>query len=233
MGINLGTNFTYSVVFLEGLASFISPCVLALIPTYISYLAGTSIDEIENSNHNKRTLMINALGFVFGLFIVFSLLGATATTLGRTLNMNRAVLQQVSGIIIIIFGIFYMGIINFNFMNREKRIHIKKVVPTLGGSIIFGMSFAFGWTPCMGPALGSVLMMAANAATLWNGILLLSIYTLGLGIPLLLIALFIERLMPSIQKIYKHFGTIKIVSGILLIIIGLLIFFNKLNFLIV
>ena len=229
----MGSNLTYSVVLLEGIASFISPCVLALIPTYISYLAGTTMDELENSNHNKRTLMINAIGFVFGIFIVFALLGATATALGRSLNMNAALLQKVSGVIIIIFGFFYMGIINFNFMNREKRIHVKKVVPTLGGSIIFGMSFAFGWTPCIGPALGSVLMMAANSATLWRGVLLLSIYTLGLGIPLLLIALFIERLMPSIQKVYKHFGAIKIVSGILLIIIGLLIFFNKLNFLII
>lgn len=227
----MNPNVTYFVVFLEGIASFVSPCVLALIPTYIGYLAGTTIDEIENSNHNRRTLMINAIGFVLGIFIVFSLLGATATTLGRILNMNAALLQKISGSIIIIFGIFYMGVINFNFMNREKRIHLKKVVPTIGGSMVFGMSFAFGWTPCIGPALGSVLMMAANSGTLWNGILLLSVYTVGLGIPLLLIAFFIDRLMPSIQKIYVHFGIIKIISGVLLIIIGLLIFFNKLNYL--
>lgn len=227
------SNLTYSVVFLEGVASFLSPCVLALIPTYISYLAGTTIDEIENNNHNQRTLIINALGFVFGIFIVFALLGATATTLGRSLNMNAAIFQKISGVVIIIFGIFYTGIINFKLMNKEKRIHVKKVVPTLGGSIVFGVSFAFGWTPCIGPALGSVLMMAANTATLWNGVFLLSIYTLGLGIPLLLIAVFIERLMPSIQKVYKHFATIKIISGVLLIIIGLLIYFNKLNFLII
>lgn len=229
----MGSSVTYSVVLLEGIASFVSPCVLALIPTYISYLAGTSIDEIEKNNHNKRTLMMNAVGFVLGIFIVFALLGATATTLGRKLNMNALIFQKISGIIIIIFGFFYMGLINFRFMNREKRIHVKKVVPTLGGSILFGMSFSFGWTPCIGPALGSVLMMAANTATLWKGILLLSIYTLGLGIPLLLIAFFVERLIPHIQKLYKHFNTIKIVSGILLVIIGLLIFFNKLNFLIV
>ena len=227
----MNPSVTYLVVFLEGIASFISPCVLALIPTYISYLAGTTIDEIETSQHNKRTLMMNAFGFVFGIFIVFGLLGATATTLGRVLNMNSALLQKISGIIIIIFGIFYMGIINFDFMNREKRIHVKKVVPTVGGSIIFGMSFAFGWTPCIWPALGSVLMMAANSATLWNGILLLSVYTVGLGLPLLLIAFFVDKVILSIQKIYKHFGLIKMISGILLIIIGLLIFFNKLNFL--
>ncbi|NLI90262.1 MAG: cytochrome c biogenesis protein CcdA [Epulopiscium sp.] len=229
----MGTNLTYSVVFLEGIASFISPCVLALIPTYISYLAGTTIDEIENNEHNKRTLIVNAFGFVLGIFIVFALLGATATSLGKALNMNAAIFQKISGIIIILFGIFYTGLINFNFMNKEKRIHVKKVVPTLGGSVIFGMSFAFGWTPCIGPALGSVLMMAANSATLWNGVFLLSIYTLGLAIPLLLIAIFIEKIIPSMQKIYKHFGLIRIISGILLIIIGLLIFFNKLNFLII
>lgn len=229
----MGTKVTYSVVFLEGIASFVSPCVLALIPTYITYLAGATIDEIESGNHNKRTLMINALGFVFGIFVVFSLLGATATTLGRTLGENPVILQKISGVIIIVFGIFYTGLINFKFMNREKRIHVKKVVPSLGGSMVFGMSFAFGWTPCIGPALGSVLMMAAISDTLWKGILLLSIYTIGLGIPLLMIALFIEKLMPYIQKAYKYFGTIKIVSGILLIIIGLLIFFGKLNFLII
>ena len=229
----MGTNLTYSVVFLEGIASFVSPCVLALIPTYISYLAGTTIDEIENNQHNKRTLIINAFGFVLGIFIVFALLGATATSLGKALNMNAAIFQKVSGVIIILFGVFYTGLINFNFMNKEKRIYVKKVVPTLGGSVIFGMSFAFGWTPCIGPALGSVLMMAANSATLWNGVFLLSIYTLGLAIPLLLIAIFIEKIIPSMQKIYKHFGLIRIVSGILLIIIGLLIFFNKLNFLII
>ena len=229
----MNPSVTYLVVFLEGIASFISPCVLALIPTYISYLAGTTIDEIENSQHSKHTLMMNALGFVFGIFIVFGALGATATTLGRVLNMNTALLQKISGVIIIIFGVFYMGLIDLSFMNREKRIHVKKVVPTIGGSIIFGMSFAFGWTPCIGPALGSVLMMAANAATLWNGILLLSVYTMGLGILLLLIAFFVDKLIGSIQKMYKHFGLIKIMSGILLIMIGLLIFFNKLNFLII
>lgn len=227
----MNPNVTYLVVFLEGIASFVSPCVLALVPTYISYLAGTTIDEIEKNNHSKRTLMMNAGGFVFGLFIVFGLLGATATTLGRTLNMNTALLQKISGAVIIIFGIFYTGLIKFNFMNREKRIHIKKVVPTVGGSIIFGMSFAFGWTPCIGPALGAVLMMAANSATLGNGILLLGVYTIGLGLPLLLIAFFVEKLINSIQKIYKHFDLIKLISGILLIGIGLLIFFNKLNFL--
>lgn len=227
----MGSNLTYSVVFLEGIASFLSPCVLALIPTYISYLAGTTIDEIENNNHNKRTLMINAIGFVFGIFLIFALLGAGATTIGKTLNMNLAIFQKISGAIIIIFGVFYTGIINFKFMNKEKRIHVKKVVPTVGGSILFGMSFAFGWTPCLGPALGSVLMMAANLNTLWNGVFLLGIYTAGLGIPLLLIALFIEKLMPHIQRVYKHFGIIKIVSGVLLIGIGLLIFFDKLNIL--
>lgn len=227
----MNPNVTYFVAFLEGLASFVSPCVLALIPTYISYLAGTTIDEIENNEHSKRTLMMNAVGFVFGLFIVFGLLGATATSLGRTLNMNTRLLQKISGIVIVVFGIFYTGIINFNFMNREKRIHIKKVVPTIGGSILFGMSFAFGWTPCIGPALGAVLMMAANSATLWKGILLLSVYTIGLGLPLLLIAFFVDKVILSIQKIYKYFDIIKILSGILLIVIGLLIFFNKLNFL--
>ena len=227
----MNSNVTYLVVFLEGIASFVSPCVLALVPTYISYLAGTTIDEIEKNNHSKRTLMMNAGGFVFGLFIVFGLLGATATTLGRTLNMNTALLQKISGAVIIIFGIFYTGLIKFNFMNREKRIHIKRVVPTIGGSIIFGMSFAFGWTPCIGPALGAVLMMAANSATLGNGILLLGVYTVGLGLPLLLIAFFVEKFINSIQKIYKHFDLIKLISGILLIGIGLLIFFNKLNFL--
>ncbi len=227
----MNPSVTYLVVFLEGVASFISPCVLALIPTYISYLAGTTIDEIESSSHNQRTLMLNAGGFVFGIFLVFAALGATATSLGRVLNMNAGLLQKISGVVIIIFGIFYMGIIDFAFMNREKRIHVKKVVPTIGGSVLFGMSFAFGWTPCIGPALGSVLMMAANSATLWNGILLLSIYTVGLGLPLLLIAFFIDKVMISIQKVYKHFPLIKFISGMLLIMIGLLIFFNKLNFL--
>ncbi len=234
--MNFGTKITYSIVFLEGLASFLSPCVLALIPTYISYLAGTTIDEIESGAHNKRTLMMNALGFVFGIFLVFSLLGATATTLGGALVKHASLLQKIGGVIIVIFGVFYTGLINIKFLNflqREKRIHVKKVVPTVGGSIIFGMSFAFGWTPCMGPALGSVMMMAATLETMWNGIFLMSLYTLGLGLPLLLIAFFIEKLMPYIQKVYKHFGTIKIVSGVLLILIGLLMFFGKLNFLII
>lgn len=227
----MNPSVTYLVVFLEGVASFLSPCVLALIPTYMSYLAGTTIDEIENKNHSKLTLMMNAGGFITGLFIVFGLLGATATTLGRTLNMNSALLQKISGVIIIIFGIFYTGIINLDFMNREKRFHIKKVVPTVGGSIIFGMSFAFGWTPCIGPALGAVLMMAANSATLGKGIMLLGIYTMGLSLPLLLIAFFVEKLIHSIRRIYKHFNLIKLISGILLIGIGLMVFFNQLNFL--
>jgi cytochrome c-type biogenesis protein len=220
--ICLNSSLSSAVVFFEGLASFLSPCVLPLIPIYITYLTGQSVDNITRDGKTKRTLIWNGLAFVIGFSIIFILLGATATSIGRFLLQNSRLFSRIGGIIVIFFGLFQMDIIPIRWLNYEKRLNTGNIAPSFIGSLLMGMGFSFGWTPCIGPILSSVLIMAGNASTLWQGISLLAIYSLGLGLPFMLIAIFFEYLLGYLQSIYKYMKAIKIVSGTLLIIIGLL-----------
>jgi cytochrome c-type biogenesis protein len=220
--VYLNGSLSSVVVFFEGLASFLSPCVLPLIPIYITYLTGQSIDNITQDGKAKRALIWNGLAFVIGFSIIFILLGATATSLGRFLLQNSRLFSRIGGIIVIFFGLFQMDIIPIRWLNYEKRLNTGNIAPSFIGSLLMGMGFSFGWTPCIGPILSSVLIMAGNASTLWQGVLLLAVYSLGLGLPFMLIAIFFEYLLGYLQGIYKYMKAIKIISGILLIIIGLL-----------
>ena len=217
--------------FLAGLLSFISPCVLPLVPGYISFISGISLEDIENKRQqNKNTIIISSLFFIIGFSLVFILLGATATLLGSFLLEKAFILKKVAGLIIIFFGIHISGLYRIKFLDYEKRIYTNtRPVNIIVGPFLMGLAFAFGWTPCIGPVLAAILVYAGTQDTVSQGILLLTLYSAGLGIPFLLTALAINKFYLFSNKIKKHFKVIEIVGGALLILIGGLILTDNLQ----
>jgi len=211
--------------FVAGLFSFVSPCVLPLVPGYISFISGISLEEIEQGGkQNKNKVIISSLFFILGFSLVFTLLGATATILGSFLLEKAFILEKLAGIIIIIFGIHMSGIYRIKFLDYEKRVYAKtRPVNIIIGPFLMGLAFAFGWTPCIGPILAGILIYAGTQKTLYQGVLLLMVYSAGLGIPFLLTALALNKFYRLSGKIKKYFKTIEIVGGMLLILIGVLI----------
>lgn len=220
------------MVFLEGLASFLSPCVLPLVPVYLAYLTGHSVDNLLQGNPKSyRAVVLNAILFVIGFSFVFISMGTVASSFGRFLVKHRDIIRRISGALIAFFGLFYIGLMPIPFLNYEKRFETRFDRPGFITSIITGMGFGFGWTPCVGPMLASVLVMASQTRTIGQGMGLLAVYSLGLGLPFVVLAAGMRILWGPIKKLYKYMGVIRWISGILLIIIGLLIFFNRLAFL--
>ena len=222
---------SYFYVVLAGLLSFLSPCVLPIVPGYLCFLAGTSLDKIASGKEasKERNVFYFALSFVFGFSTVFILLGASATLLSGLIYEYLDILRVVGGIIIIIFGIHFMQIIQLPFLNRDTRYQIESYRPGIVGSYVIGLSFAFGWTPCIGPILGSVLSIAASSETVTYGIVLLMLYSAGLGIPFLLAAYAINSFMRFLSKIRYYIRAIEIFTGVLLVIFGILILTNRIQ----
>ena len=208
------------LVFIEGFLAFISPCILPLIPVYLVYLAG------KKEEGNDRTLIFNTLGFILGFTIIFVAMGATASAIGSLLVSHKLLVQQISGVIIIIFGLHYMGVIKVGFLNQDKRFQANVKNLSVLSSVVFGMAFSLGWTPCIGPLLGAALTLAANYDTVWHGMLLLLIFSAGLGIPFFLSALAMEKLKTAFDFIKRHFKIITFVSGLLLIAVGAAFLFD-------
>ena len=225
------TEISYFYVVLAGLLSFLSPCVLPIVPGYLCFLAGTSLDKIASGEDasKERNVFYFALSFVFGFSTVFILLGASATLLSGLIYEYLDFLRIVGGIIIIIFGIHFMQIIQLPFLNRDTRYQIESYRPGVVGSYVIGLSFAFGWTPCIGPILGSVLSIAASSETVTYGIVLLMLYSAGLGIPFLLAAYAINGFMRFLTKIRNYIRVIEIFTGVLLVIFGILILTNRIQ----
>ena len=225
------TEISYFYVVLAGLLSFLSPCVLPIVPGYLCFLAGTSLDKIASGEDasKERNVFYFALSFVFGFSTVFILLGASATLLSGLIYEYLDILRIVGGIIIIIFGIHFMQIIQLPFLNRDTRYQIESYRPGVVGSYVIGLSFAFGWTPCIGPILGSVLSIAASSETVTYGIVLLMLYSAGLGIPFLLAAYAINGFMRFLTKIRNYIRVIEIFTGVLLVIFGILILTNRIQ----
>ena len=220
------------IVFAEGIASFLSPCILPLMPVYLSYLVGSTIDDEIESGFLRKKVIINTLGFILGLFVVFGALGAASTILGRVLVRNAQTIEKISGAVIILFGLHHVGVLRIRRLEKEKRMKIKTAaVPGFLRSVAIGMAFSFGWTPCIGPILGSVLLMAGSTGNMLEGFYLLSIYSLGFSVPFLLVALFYQYLLGKIPNLEKHLDRIKVISGILLIILGILLYADKLSIL--
>ncbi|MEG1311527.1 MAG: cytochrome c biogenesis CcdA family protein [Romboutsia sp.] len=205
----------YLILFLEGIITFISPCILPMIPIYISYFMGDSEKE------DKKLALVNSLGFVSGFTIVFTLLGAGASSFGKFINEYIKLFNILGGVILIILGISYMGIINISFIQRQFKLKYKIDNLKFTKSIVFGAVFAIGWTPCVGTFLGSALMIAAQSQHATEGVLMLFIYSLGLGIPFVISAILIDSLKGTFNFIKRNYKIINTISGIFLIIIGI------------
>jgi cytochrome c-type biogenesis protein len=215
----------FFVAFGAGLISFLSPCVLPLIPGYISFISGTSLNELlENKKINIFPLILFTLGFSF-VFIIF---GAAASYLGKVLLQNSQTLRIIAGLVIIIFSLQLIGIINISFLNFEKKIYTKKN-NNVWFSFIVGMAFGFGWTPCIGPILGSILALASTEETIFKAIILLSFYSLGLAIPFILSGYLMQRFLMFSKNFKKNINSVSKSGGIILLITGILILTNQLQ----
>ena len=215
------------IAFGAGLISFLSPCVLPLIPGYISFVTGNSLNELlESKKINIRPLILFTLGFSF-VFIIF---GAAASYLGQVLLQNSETLRIIAGLIIIIFSLQLIGIININFLNFEKKIYTKKN-NNIWFSFIIGMAFGFGWTPCIGPILGSILALASTEETVFKAIILLSFYSLGLAIPFILSGYLMQRFLMFSKNFKKNINLVTKSGGVILLITGVLILTNQLQIL--
>ena len=214
------------IAFGAGLISFLSPCVLPLIPGYISYISGESLGEIVEK---KKKIILKTILFSLGFSLVFISFGATASFIGNLFLEYSNSLRIAAGIVIIIFSLQLIGILNLNFLNKEKRIYTKNYSDNLFFSIIVGAAFGFGWTPCIGPVLGSILALAATESSIGKGILLLSFYSLGLAIPFVLSGYGISKFLEFSKNFKKNIRLISISGGIILLITGVLILANKLQ----
>jgi cytochrome c-type biogenesis protein len=218
--------------FIFGLLSFVSPCVLPIVPGYISFISGVSLDEMKGSERHTSTLrsiLLNSLFFIGGFTAVFVLLGATATTLGKAFNEYYSTISKVAGVLIIVFGLHMMGLFKINFLNYEKRFHFGQKKLGMFGSFLVGNAFAFGWTPCIGPVLTAILVIASQQDTVYKGIALLASYSLGLGIPFFLTGMSINIFFTMFSKVKKYFHAIELVGGAMLIVLGILIITNYLT----
>jgi len=222
------SEFPLVASFLAGIATFLSPCILPLIPAYFSFITGYSLEELKESEKNFRPLILNTLFFVFGFTVIFTLLGASATYLGNLLAEKRNLLRLIGGLVIIVLGIHLTGTYRFKFLYQEKRIHLRSKPLRYIGSFIAGLAFASGWTPCVGPILSSILILASNQETVLKGMLLLFVYSLGLGVPFLLVVLAVNRFLLLFAKMKKFIRATEIIAGVILIFLGILLVTNKL-----
>jgi cytochrome c-type biogenesis protein len=239
----MNENVTLLAAFGAGLLSFISPCVLPLVPGYLSYISGISLDEMRGhavsmtgsgagvavaaSPAVRRQVILSSLAFILGFSIVFVSLGAAASAIGRFLLERQEIFNRIAGAIVVVFGLHTMGVLRIEWLYQEKRVHTSRKPAGYLGATLIGVAFAFGWTPCIGPILAGILALAGTQDTVGQGVRLLSVYSLGLGVPFLATALAINRFYSAMGRIRRHYHKIELVSGALLVIIGLLIFTNK------
>ena len=228
------TDPTILIAFSAGLASFIAPCILPMIPAFLAYISGTTLKEISNGQKtdfkiNKINIIINTIFFVLGFSIVFSTLGVLINSvLSENINQFTDSLNVVAGIIIIIFGVFLILSGKINSLNKEKKFHIKNFKSSYPMSFVFGLAFAIGWTPCVGPILGTILTLAATTPSISFSLLLA--YSVGLGIPFILMGIFFSKSTKIISSMTKHLKYYNIVLGGLIILLGILIFTNQLAY---
>lgn len=219
-------NITFFFAFSAGFLSFVSPCVLPLIPSYVSYITGISFEDLveggEEKNFTKVTLY-NSLAFILGFTIVFVSLGASSSYFGSLLRDYQELIMRVGGILVIVFGLFIMGVLKLDFINRDKKFHLQEKPAGYIGSVFVGIVFAAGWTPCIGPLLGSILSIATSEGSVLFGVELLFVYSIGLGIPFLITSLALNTFLRHVPKVTKHMRVITTISGLILIAIGLLL----------
>lgn len=212
-----------ALAFTAGILSFLSPCVLPLIPSYITFITGMGFEDVTRS---RRATMVHALLFVFGFSLIFVALGIGATALGSLLLAYRDWISRLGGVLVIVFGLYMLGVLRIGAMARDTRVHLSDKPMGYLGTVLVGIAFGAGWTPCIGPILGAILTYASTSDDLSHGMLLLGTYSLGLAVPFLMSALAIERFLGAFQKFRKHMGTVNRISGGLLIIVGVLMLTN-------
>src|SRR5216110_1006960 len=214
--------------FVAGLVSFLSPCVLPLVPGYVSLISGAGVEELKSSESQLlRKLMLNSMGFIVGFSIVFVTLGAISTEVGQVAARYKSLLAQVAGVVIILFGLHLTGILRIKALYADKRLHNVKGGSTAWGSFVIGFAFAFGWTPCVGPILAVILGLAATQNSVAKGVFLLAIYSLGLAVPFLLTSLGIERFLKFYSRFRSHMHALEVASGALLIALGILLVLGR------
>jgi cytochrome c-type biogenesis protein len=223
---------TWLAAFAAGFLSFISPCVLPLIPGYISFVSGVSVEEMRSDRaaaSSRAQVFLTSLIFVLGFSLVFVALGASATAVGKFLFARLPLLSKIAGVVLILFGLHTMGVFRMAFLDQEKRVHTQRKPAGPLGALLVGIAFAFGWTPCIGPILGGILAIAGSKNTIQEGVILLAIYSLGLGIPFLLTSLAINQFLGAAKKIRRYYHAVEMTSGGLLIAIGVLILTGQLT----
>jgi cytochrome c-type biogenesis protein len=225
--------------FVAGVLSFISPCVLPLVPGYLSFISGVSLDSMRTAPAGAvvdapaaspaagRHVFFASLFFVLGFSVVFIALGAAASTIGAALMERLTLFGKVAGVLLILFGLHTMGLLRINWFYKEKRIQTSSKPAGFAGAFVVGLAFAFGWTPCIGPILGAILALAADEGTLQRGVVLLGVYSLGLGVPFLLTSLMVNQFFKAFAKIRRHYRLIEVTAGVLMVTVGVLIFTNR------
>jgi cytochrome c-type biogenesis protein len=218
--------------FLAGLFSFLSPCVLPLVPGYISIISGSSLEQLKAQEKDAslvRTALINSILFIIGFSITFILLGASATWVGQILLARKRLFEEIAGLVLIIFGVHLTGFIKISALYKDKRFHNVQKPRGMLGALVLGLVFAFGWTPCVGPILAGILTIASTKQTVTEGMFLLAVYSAGLGIPFLLTSLGLNQFLSFYGRFKKHFHAVEIVSGALVVAVGLLILTGSLS----
>jgi len=218
-----GSSLGIAIAFTAGLLSFLSPCVLPLIPSYVTFITGLSLEDVQKS---RRAALVHSLLFVLGFTLIFLALGATATALGQLLNYQRMWISRIGGVLIIVFGLYMLGVFNIALFSRERRIHSADKPVGYLGTLLVGIAFGAGWTPCIGPILGSILTYAASSADMSRGLWLLLAYSLGLAVPFLLAAVAVERFLDFFSRMKRQMNWITRTSGVLMIAVGILMVTN-------
>ncbi len=211
------------VALVAGVLSFLSPCVLPIVPPYLAYMSGISMGNMTEGKVEtgaRRRAFLAAMFFVLGLSTVFIFLGFTASLFGRFFLSNQQLFSQVAGVVIIVFGLHFLGVFRISILDREARLDAGDQGGSALGAYVLGLAFAFGWTPCIGPQLGTILSLAASEASVVKGTLLLAIYAIGLGLPFIAVAIFLERSMNVMTKLKRHMKIIERAMGLLLIVVG-------------
>ncbi len=211
------------VALAAGMVSFLSPCVLPIVPPYLAYMSGVSMSELTSEQEARRKAIVAALFFVMGLSTVFLFLGFTASVFGAFFLQNQELFSKIAGGVVIVFGLHFLNVFRIPFLDREARIETGETGGSAFGAYVLGLAFAFGWTPCIGPQLGAILSLAAGEASIARGTILLGVYAAGLGIPFLLAAIFLNRAMGVMNKLKRHMGTIEKIMGGLLLFVGVML----------
>ena len=219
-------NVNFFIVFIEGILSIFSPCILPILPIYLSMLSNSTVNDLKDSKVSRSILLKNTIFFTLGISITFFILGSSISALSSFLNTNKNIIMIIGGIIIIIMGLFYLGIIKSEFLSKEKRLNINSNAMSPVTAFVLGFTFSFGWTPCIGPILASVLIMASSSDNIIISNLLILAYIIGFILPFIIVALFYDKLFKRFDKMKSYMGIIKSISGVIIIIAGLVMFFN-------